>query len=147
MRGFDSRRLHLFQAKNGSRQSLHPWVIESGKSRDSDPITPRRRPRFEFSPRQALDYNDHPDAIIEDFSPNIAGLAGHEDFGKPAAGGQVKSTLPLLGYMKHGEPQARAMGLKMPPPNLQPDFEEQAKTFVDGLVDGALQPVAAGAEE
>ena len=39
------------------------------------------------------------------------------------------------------------MGLKMPPPNLQPDFEEQAKTFVDGLVDGALQPVAAGAEE
>ena len=55
--------------------------------------------------------------------------------------------LSWLGYMKHGEPQARAMGLKMPPPNLQPDFEEQAKTFVDGLVDGALQPVAAGAEE
>ena len=64
-----------------------------------------------------------------------------------AAGGQVRSMLSWLGYMKHGEPQARAMGLKMPPPNLQPDFEEQAKTFVDGLVDGALQPVAAGAEE
>ena len=64
-----------------------------------------------------------------------------------AAGGQVKSMLSWLGYMKHGEPQERVMGLKMPPPNLQPDFEEQAKTFVDGLVDGVLQPVAAGAEE
>lgn len=31
-----------------------------------DPIAPRRR-RFELSPRQALYYNDHPDAIIEDF--------------------------------------------------------------------------------
>ena len=64
-----------------------------------------------------------------------------------AAGGQVKSMLSWLGYMKHGEPQARVMGLKMPPPNLQPDFEEQAKTFADGLVDGVLQPVAAGAGE
>ena len=60
-----------------------------------------------------------------------------------AAGGQVKSMLSWLGYMKHGEPQKRVMGLKMPPPNLKPDFEEQAKTFVDGLVDGALQPVGA----
>jgi hypothetical protein len=48
-----------------------------------------------------------------------------------------------LGYMKHGEAQERVMGLKMPPPNLQPDFEEQAKTFAGGLVDGILQPVAA----
>ena len=61
-----------------------------------------------------------------------------------AAGGQVKSMLSWLGYMKHGKPQERAMGLKMPPPNLQPDFEEQAKTFADGLVDGVLQPAAAG---
>ena len=62
-----------------------------------------------------------------------------------AAGGQVKSMLSWLGYMKHGDAQERAMGLKMPPPNLQPDFEEQAKAFVDGLVDRALQPVSAGA--
>ena len=62
------------------------------------------------------------------------------------AGGQVKSMLSWLGYMKHGEPQERVIGLKMPPPNLQPDFEEQAKTFVDGLVDGVLQPVAADAD-
>ncbi len=61
------------------------------------------------------------------------------------AGGQVKSMLSWLGYMKHGEPQERVFFLKMPPPNLKPDFEEQARAFVDGLVDGVLrQPVAAG---
>jgi hypothetical protein len=37
-------------------------VIESADSR----VRSRRR-RFDFSPRQALYYNDHPDAIIEDF--------------------------------------------------------------------------------
>ena len=36
------------------------------------------------------------------------------------------------------------MGLTMPPPNLQPDFEEQARTFAAGLVERVLQPVAAG---
>jgi hypothetical protein len=56
-----------------------------------------------------------------------------------AAGGQVKSMLAWLGYMKHGEPQERVLGLKMYPPNLKPDFDEQAKTFVDGLVDGVLK--------
>ena len=50
------------------------------------------------------------------------------------AGGQVKSMLSWLGYMKHGEPQARVFGLKMPPPNLKPDFEEQARSFVNGVV-------------
>jgi flavodoxin len=64
-----------------------------------------------------------------------------------AAGGQVKSMLSWLGYMKHGEPQERVMGLKMPPPNLKPDFEEQARSFVDGIVDEVLHlPVAAGVE-
>jgi len=61
-----------------------------------------------------------------------------------AAGGQVKSMLSWLGYMKHGEPQERAWGLTMPAPNLRPDFEEQARTFADRLVDRALQPVDAG---
>ena len=61
-----------------------------------------------------------------------------------AAGGQVKSMLAWLGYMKHGEPQERVMGLKMYPPNLKPDFEEQARTFIDGLVDQTLgQPAGA----
>ena len=57
-----------------------------------------------------------------------------------AAGGQVKSMLSWLGYMKHGEPQDRVIGLKMPPPNLKPDFEEQAQAFVGGLVDRVLHP-------
>ena len=59
------------------------------------------------------------------------------------AGGQVKSMLSWLGYMKHGEPQERVLGLKMPPPNLKPDFEEQARAFVDGLVDGVLRQPSA----
>ena len=48
-----------------------------------------------------------------------------------AAGGQVKSMLSWLGYMKHGEPQERVFGMKMPPPNLKPDFEQQARSFID----------------
>ena len=55
--------------------------------------------------------------------------------------------LSWLGYMKHGEPQERVLALRMPPPNLQPDYEEQARSFVDGLVDGVLRrPVAQGAQ-
>jgi len=52
-----------------------------------------------------------------------------------SAGGQVKSMLGWLGYMKHGEPQERVFGLKMYPPNLDSDYEEQAKRFVDGIMD------------
>ena len=63
------------------------------------------------------------------------------------AGGQVKSMLSWLGYMKHGEPQARVFGLKMPPPNLKPDYEEQARGFVDGVLDRVNgEPVRAGGE-
>src|SRR5262245_4954229 len=54
------------------------------------------------------------------------------------AGGQVKSMLSWLGYMKHGEPQERVAGLKMPPPNLKPDYEEQARSFVDTVADGVF---------
>jgi hypothetical protein len=64
------------------------------------------------------------------------------------AGGQVKSMLSWLGYMKHGEPQEDVMGLKMPPPNLKPDFDEQARAFVRDLVDSMVpQSVPAGAVE
>ena len=52
------------------------------------------------------------------------------------AGGQVKSMLAWLGYMKHGEPQERVLGMTMPPPNLKPDFDEQARTFADRLAAG-----------
>jgi hypothetical protein len=51
------------------------------------------------------------------------------------AGGQVKSMLAWLGYMKHGEPQERVLGLEMYPPNLKPDFEEQARSFIAGVLD------------
>jgi flavodoxin len=61
------------------------------------------------------------------------------------AGGQVKSMLSWLGYMKHGVPQERVMGLKMPPPNLKPDYEEQAKGFVDGVADGVFSKPSAAA--
>ena len=63
-----------------------------------------------------------------------------------ASGGQVKSMLSWLGYMKHGEPQQRFMGLKMPPPNLKPDFEEQAQAFADRVADAVFRPPAAVAE-
>ena len=65
------------------------------------------------------------------------------------AGGQVKSMLSWLGYMKHGEAQERMVGMKMPPPNLKPDYDEQARGFVDRLVGKLLprsQPVATTAE-
>lgn len=64
------------------------------------------------------------------------------------AGGQVKSMLSWLGYMKHGEPQERVFGMKMPPPNLKPDYEEQARSFADGLVESVLRrPVAMSAPD
>jgi menaquinone-dependent protoporphyrinogen IX oxidase len=63
-----------------------------------------------------------------------------------AAGGQVKSMLSWLGYMKHGEPQDRSMGMTLPPPNLRSDFEQQAKHFADRLADSVLQPPATTAE-
>ena len=63
------------------------------------------------------------------------------------AGGQVKSMFSGLGYMKHGQPQERVLGLSMPPPNLKADYEEQARSFVDGLVDSVLRrPVSTGAQ-
>ena len=63
------------------------------------------------------------------------------------AGGQVKSMLAWLGYMKHGEPQARVMGLKMYPPNLKPDYEEQARGFVGRVLDRLVAPPVAARGE
>ena len=58
------------------------------------------------------------------------------------AGGQVKSMLAWLGYMKHGEPQERVMGLTMYPPNLKPDYEEQSQAFIDDVADEVFGPAA-----
>ncbi len=49
------------------------------------------------------------------------------------AGNQVTSMLAWLAYMKHGEARERVLGLKMPPPNLKPDFELQAQRFINGV--------------
>jgi flavodoxin len=59
------------------------------------------------------------------------------------AGGQVKSMLSWLGYMKHGVPQERVMGMKMPPPNLKPDYEDQARRFVDVVFENVFARPAA----
>jgi flavodoxin len=48
-------------------------------------------------------------------------------------GGQVKSMLSWLGYMKHGDPQERVFGLKMPPPNLKAAYVSQAQRFIDDV--------------
>lgn len=55
-----------------------------------------------------------------------------------AAGGQVKSMLTWLGYMKHGAPQDRVLGMRMPSPNLQPEFDTQARTFAARVADKAF---------
>lgn len=54
------------------------------------------------------------------------------------AGGQVKSMLSWLGYMKHAEARDRVLGLKMPPPNLKPDFDEQASGFIESVAHQVL---------
>src|SRR3954449_2180353 len=43
-------------------------------------------------------------------------------------GGQVRSLLSLLSYFGKGEMRPKALGLKIPPTNLKPDFEAQAAT-------------------
>ena len=56
------------------------------------------------------------------------------------AGGQVRSMLAWLGYMKHGAPQERVLGMRMPPPNLQPDFDAEARGFAARVADKAFTP-------
>jgi hypothetical protein len=51
-----------------------PQVIEHAESR----VRRTRGRRFDFSPRQALYYNDHPDAIIEDFDRSEYGTVLRE---------------------------------------------------------------------
>jgi hypothetical protein len=51
-----------------------PQVIEKAESR----VRGTRGRRFDFSPRQALYYNDHPDAIVEDFDRSERGAVLRE---------------------------------------------------------------------
>jgi menaquinone-dependent protoporphyrinogen IX oxidase len=51
------------------------------------------------------------------------------------AGGQVRSLLSLLSYFGKGENRERYLGIKIPPSNLKPDFDEQARAFAGVLAD------------
>ena len=59
-----------------------------------------------------------------------------------AAGGQVKSMLSWLGYMKHGVAQARVLGLKMPPRTSSRTSRSRRRRFVDSVTEQASAAVA-----
>jgi flavodoxin len=59
-------------------------------------------------------------------------------------GNQVTSMWSWLEYMRHAKPVARSFGKKLPPPNLKPDFGDQAIGFVDELADRLLKLAPAG---
>ena len=52
-----------------------------------------------------------------------------------ASGGQVTSMLSWLAYMKRGTPRERVLGVKLPAPNLKPDFEQQARRFIERIAE------------
>lgn len=52
-----------------------------------------------------------------------------------SAGGQITSMLSWLAYMKRGTPRERILGVRMPAPNLKPDFEQQARRFIERVAD------------
>src|SRR6266508_583345 len=54
-------------------------------------------------------------------------------------GGQIRSLLSLLSYFGKGEMRERALGIKIPPTNLKPDFGDQARAFANELAD-SLKP-------
>jgi hypothetical protein len=49
-------------------------------------------------------------------------------------GGQIKSLLSLVSYLGSGENRPRYHGIKIPPTNLVPGFEDEAATFARGLL-------------
>jgi menaquinone-dependent protoporphyrinogen IX oxidase len=51
------------------------------------------------------------------------------------AGGQIRSLLSLVSYLDKGEDRKRFLGIRIPPSNLKPDFEAQAREFAGGLAD------------
>jgi hypothetical protein len=53
-----------------------------------------------------------------------------------AAGGSVGSMMALMGYLGTGVAQERYLGVKLPPPNLQPGFAGEAQAFAGELADG-----------
>jgi flavodoxin len=53
-------------------------------------------------------------------------------------GGQIRSLLSLLSYFGKGEMRERSLGIKIPPTNLKPDFEDQARAFANQLADSVV---------
>ncbi len=50
-------------------------------------------------------------------------------------GGQIRSLLSLLSYFGKGEMRERSLGIKIPPTNLKPDFDDLAHAFANQLAD------------
>ena len=49
------------------------------------------------------------------------------------AGGQVRSLVALVSYLRTGKMRARLLGVKIPPTNLQPEQILAARSFAHGL--------------
>jgi hypothetical protein len=58
------------------------------------------------------------------------------------AGRQVRSFLALISYFSYGENREKYAGVKIPPTNLQPGYEQQARAFAGKLADGLEVPAA-----
>ena len=50
-------------------------------------------------------------------------------------GGQIRSLLSLLSYFGKGEMRERSLGIKIPPTNLKPDFDNLAHAFANELAE------------
>src|SRR5207247_319146 len=50
-------------------------------------------------------------------------------------GGQIRSLLSLLSYFGKGDMRERSLGIKIPPTNLKPDFDDPAHAFANELAD------------
>jgi flavodoxin len=63
-----------------------------------------------------------------------------------AEGNQVMTMWSWLAFMRnHAKPKNRSLGKRLPPPNLQATYEEQAITFIDDIGDRVLKLDPAGA--
>src|SRR3954449_12953876 len=51
------------------------------------------------------------------------------------AGGQVRSLIALVSYLRTGRMRTRTLGVKIPPTNLQPEHIAAARLFARGLTD------------
>jgi hypothetical protein len=54
------------------------------------------------------------------------------------------SMVSWLTFMFFGGPKERLLCIKLPSPNLKPDFAGQARTFINGVADRALGQTVTG---